>query len=70
MHVYFPSLLRVPVARSMWCPDVGSKTIHSPVKESGSLEKWPIPGLGQGAPKMGLGALVVSEHKEVLKNTH
>ena len=40
------------------------KTIHSPVKEPDSLEKWPIPGLGQGAPKMGLGYLPVPKGRE------
>ena len=46
------------------------KSIRSPVKEPGSLDKWPIAGLGQGTPKMGLEHLLAPESREVLRNNN
>ena len=42
------------------------KSTRSPIKEPGSLEKRPIPGLGWGTPKMGLECLLAPERREVL----
>ena len=42
------------------------KSTRSPIKEPGSLEKRPIPGLGRGTPKMGLECLLAPERREVL----
>ena len=61
MHVYFPSLLRVQEARSTWCPGLGfqdhsfsSRGTRLPGETAHSRPR-------QGAPTMGLGALVASE---------
>ena len=68
-HVYFPSLLKVQEARSPWRPGLGFQDQWFSRKGARLPGEMAHSRPRQGAPTMGLGALVASEHKEVLKRT-